>query len=149
MKNRREKPCGGFAERFIPHEAPVGNTVFFTYHFVYFFFSSFFIFLSAFFSFGVLAGAFLDAFLLSWPLLMIFAPYPSGAMRVRDNYYTTWAPFFPKKTDPSAYLPYLEESPLDFIPAQAGEGLRRTCPHDRHVGMKVEDIDPADLAPRY
>jgi hypothetical protein len=36
-----------------------------------YFFSSFLIFLSAFFSFGVLAGSFLDAFLLSWPLLMI------------------------------------------------------------------------------
>ena len=116
MKNRREKPCGGFAERFIPHEAPVGNTVFFTYHFVYFFFSSFFIFLSAFFSFGVLAGAFLDAFLLSWPLLMIFAPYPSGAMRVRDNHYTTWAPFFLKKRLHQLIFRTLKNRPLILFP---------------------------------
>jgi hypothetical protein len=36
-----------------------------------YFFSAFLICLSAFFSLGVLAGSFLDAFLLSWPLLMI------------------------------------------------------------------------------
>jgi len=38
---------------------------------IYFFFSSFLIFLSAFFSFGVFAGSFLVAFLVSCPLLMI------------------------------------------------------------------------------
>jgi hypothetical protein len=41
----------------------------------YFFFSFFLIFFSAFFSFGVLAGSFLEVFLLSKPLLMMLSPY--------------------------------------------------------------------------
>ena len=62
----------------------------------HFAFSAFLIFFSAFFSFGVLAGSFLTAFLVSSPLLMTFSPF---CLRIRSisgkldyAYYTTyWA----------------------------------------------------------